>query len=68
MNDAKKIREIEGLYFYECKENEENKVILFKTQEKYNELRKLCENLLNSKTTDEFDINMNLIEYHLTQK
>ena len=65
MNDAKKIREIESLYFTECKENESNKILLNRTQQQYNHLRELCEKLLNIKTTNDYDIIINAIEYHL---
>ena len=65
MNDAKKIREIEKLYFFECKENEDNKVLLNKTLQQYSQLKEFCKLLLETKTTDDFDMAMNYIRYHL---
>lgn len=69
MNNAKKVREMERIYFIESKENENNKVELSETQKKYEELRVICCDLLDS-----YDSKMNIensiikIKYHLMDK
>lgn len=69
MNNAKKVREMERIYFNESKENEMNKAELSEMQKRYEELSVLCRDLV-----DIYDSKENLensiikIKYHLMLK
>lgn len=69
MNYAKKVRELEKIYFNDSKEHENNKVELLEIQRKYDELQSLCRDLLDN-YDDKNDIEMSIvkIKYHLMDK
>jgi len=69
MNYAKKVRELEKIYFNDSKEHENNKVELLEIQRKYDELQSLCRDLLDN-YDDKNDIEMLIvkIKYHLMDK
>lgn len=69
MNNAKKIREMERIYFYESKDNEINKNELQNTTKKYEELKSLCRDLLdNFDSTSDITESINKIKHHLIHK
>lgn len=69
MNNAKKVREMERIYFIETKEYENNKVELSEISKKYEELRVLCCDLLDLYDgKSEIDGSIIKIKYHLMGK
>jgi len=69
MNNAKKVREMERIYFIETKEYENNKVELLEISKKYEELRVLCCDLLDLYDgKNEIDSSIVKIKYHLMDK
>lgn len=48
MNDAKKIRELQEIFFEESKDNEMNKNNLKNLSKKYDKLEMLCKELIES--------------------
>jgi hypothetical protein len=66
MNYARKVRELEKIFFNESKENEHNKNELIEINRKYKELQILCRDLLNNYDNKENieDIIIK-IKYHL---
>lgn len=69
MNYAKKVRELEKIYFNDSKEHETNKVELLEIQKKYDELQSLCRDLLDN-YDNKNDIEMLIVKlkYHLMDK
>lgn len=69
MNYAKKVRDLEKIYFNDSKEYENNKIELLDVQKKYEELQSLCKELLNN-YDNKNDIEMSIvkIKYHLMDK
>ncbi len=66
MNYARKVRELEKIYFNESKENESNKFELVETIKKYEELKTLCKDLLNNYDNKEnIEDSVIKIKYHL---
>jgi len=66
MNYARKVRELEKIYFNESKENESNKFELIETHKKYEELKTLCKDLLNNYDNKEnIEDSVIKIKYHL---
>jgi|688.fasta_scaffold554762_3 hypothetical protein len=69
MNYAKKVRELEKIYFNDSKEYETNKVELSEISKKYEELRVLCCDLLDLYDgKSEIDNSIIKIKYHLMDK
>lgn len=69
MNNAKKVREMERIYFIDTKENEINKAELLETHKKYEELSVLCCDLLDLyDSKSDIDISIIKIKYHLMNK
>lgn len=69
MNYAKKVRDLEKIYFKDSKEYESNKAELLNAQRKYEELQSLCKELINT-YDNKNDIEMSIvkIKYHLMDK
>lgn len=69
MNYAKKVRELEKIYFNDSKEYETNKVELLEIQKKYDELQSICRDLINN-YDNKNDIEMAIVKmkYHLMDK
>jgi hypothetical protein len=66
MNYARKVRELEKIYFNESKEYESNKFELMETHKKYEKLKTLCKDLLNNYDNKEnIDDLIIKIKYHL---
>lgn len=69
MNDAKKVSEMQEIYFYESKEHEINKSKLEKLGNKYNELETLCKELVDLyDCNDNIEISVQKIKHHLLYK
>lgn len=69
MNYAKKVRELEKIYFNDSKEHETNKVELLEIQKKYDELQSISRDLINN-YDNKNDIEMAIVKmkYHLMDK
>lgn len=69
MNNAKKVREMERIYFYESKDNEINKSELQDISKKYEALETLCKDLIDSfDSMNDITIPINKIKHHLIHK
>lgn len=69
MNNAKKVREMERIYFYESKDNEINKNELLNISKKYEDLKDLCRDLVDSfDSANGITDSINKIKHHLIHK
>jgi hypothetical protein len=69
MNDAKKISEMQKIYYFESKENETNKSKLSELTEKYEDLENLCKDLVDmNDSKKDIQVIIQKIKHHLIYK